>query len=70
MGYLLSKVTVKYKKEITNMVKKSVEERIQRLEDIQEIQNLMSRYEYYHSAFMQQEQVATMYFASVQESLL
>jgi hypothetical protein len=37
------------------MAKKSLEERIQRLEDIHEIQNLMSRYEYLHTAGLQDE---------------
>ena len=32
------------------MAKKSLEERIERLEDIHEIQNLMSKYEYFHTA--------------------
>lgn len=39
------------------MTKKSLEERIQRLEDIHEIQNLFSRYEYFHTADMQEETV-------------
>ncbi|MFC1908395.1 nuclear transport factor 2 family protein [Chloroflexota bacterium] len=39
------------------MTPKSLEERITRLEDIHEIQNLMSRYEYYHSAGMLEETV-------------
>jgi len=37
------------------MAKKSLEERIQRLEDIHEIQNLMSTYEYLHTAGLQEE---------------
>lgn len=37
------------------MAKKSREERIQRLEDIHEIQNLMARYEYLHVAGMHEE---------------
>jgi hypothetical protein len=37
------------------MAKKSLEERIKRLEDIHEIQNLMSKYEYLHTAGMQEE---------------
>jgi len=37
------------------MAKKSLEERIQRIEDIHEIQNLMSRYEYLHTAGLQDE---------------
>jgi hypothetical protein len=37
------------------MAKKSLEERIQRLEDIHEIQNLMSRYEYLHTAGLHEE---------------
>ena len=37
------------------MATKSLEERIQRLEDIHEIQNLMSRYEYLHTARLQEE---------------
>lgn len=39
------------------MGKKSLEERVQRLEDIHEIQNLFSRYEYLHTADMQEETV-------------
>jgi len=39
------------------MVKKSMEARMQRIEDIHEIQNLMGRYEYYHTADMQEETV-------------
>jgi len=37
------------------MTKKSLEERIQRLEDIHEIQNLMGRYEYLHTAGLHEE---------------
>ena len=44
-------------KEVFKMALKSLEERIQRLEDIHEIQNLFSRYEYYHTADMQEETV-------------
>jgi len=40
------------------VTEKSLEERIRRLEDIQEIQNLMGRYEYYHTADMQEETVS------------
>lgn len=39
------------------MAPKSLEERIQRLEDIHEIQNLMSRYSYLHTAGMHSETV-------------
>lgn len=39
------------------MTAKSLEERIQRLEDIHEIQNLMSKYEYLHTAGMHEETV-------------
>lgn len=37
------------------MTKRSLEQRIQRLEDIHEIQNLMARYEYLHTAGMHKE---------------
>ena len=37
------------------MATKSLEERIQRLEDIHEIKNLMARYEYLHTAGMHKE---------------
>ena len=40
------------------MAKKSLEERIERLEAVHEIQNLMGRYSYYHTADMQEETVA------------
>jgi hypothetical protein len=39
------------------MAKRSLEERIQRLEDIHEVQNLFGRYEYFHTADMQEETV-------------
>jgi hypothetical protein len=39
------------------VIGKSPEDRIRRLEDIHEIQNLMGRYEYYHTADMQEETV-------------
>ncbi len=39
------------------MSKKSLEERVQRLEDIHEIQNAMSRHGYYHSAGMHREEL-------------
>jgi hypothetical protein len=42
---------------VLKMAMKSLEKRIQRLEDIHEIQNLMSRYEYFHTADMQEETV-------------
>jgi hypothetical protein len=37
------------------MAEKSLEERIERLEAVHEIQNLMGRYSYYHTAGMQEE---------------
>ena len=37
------------------MVTNSLEKRVQRLEDIHEIQNLMSRYEYLHTAGLHEE---------------
>jgi len=37
------------------MSRKSLEERVQRLEDIHEIQNLMGRYEYLHTAGLHEE---------------
>jgi len=37
------------------MTKKTLEERVQHLEDIREIQNLMGRYEYLHTAGMHEE---------------
>jgi hypothetical protein len=40
------------------MSEKSLEERIQRIEDILEIQNIMGLYESYHTASMQEETVA------------
>lgn len=39
------------------MVTRSLEERIQRLEDIHEIQNVFGKYEYFHTADMQEETV-------------
>lgn len=39
------------------MSEKSLEERVQRLEDIQQIQNLMARYEYWHTVGMHQNVV-------------
>ena len=39
------------------MAAKSLEERIQHMEDVHEVQNLMSRYSYYHTAGMQKETV-------------
>ena len=43
------------------MKEKSLKERIQRLEDIHEIQNLMSRHEYYHSAGMHKEEIEELF---------
>jgi hypothetical protein len=40
------------------MAKKSLEARIERLEAVHEIQNVMGRYSYYHSAGMQEETIA------------
>lgn len=37
------------------MAERSLEERIQRLEDVHAIQNLMGRYEYYHTAGLHEE---------------
>jgi len=39
------------------MSARSLEERVQRLEDIHEIQNVFGKYEYYHTADMQEETV-------------
>jgi hypothetical protein len=43
------------------MKEKSLKERIQRLEDIHEIQNLMGRHEYYHSAGMHKEELEELF---------
>jgi len=40
------------------MIQKSLEERIQRLEDAREIENLMARYAYLHTAGMHEETAA------------